>query len=220
MLNVYLRLQAYAYCGCYYYLPEDLYSCANVELKVWPKQSAATVNHTTILSSIALPTEPTSVPTPSIDASVSLTLTPEPPITVGGSNLATATVTYTGVTAVTSSAGPSASCTSYESNYTTTYTTAEQICVGCPPMQYWPTNATNGAESTPVVTSPITPVPLSTSGWQSTSTMVATGSGTVTTILSCEGGCTGGAPGGATGGSVQTLCVPKRKRRLVLGGVE
>lgn len=37
------RLQAYAYCGCYYALPADLYDCANVQLKVRPNTPASTL---------------------------------------------------------------------------------------------------------------------------------------------------------------------------------
>ena len=37
-------LQAYAYCGCYYALPDQLYTCANVQLQIRPNKPAATTS--------------------------------------------------------------------------------------------------------------------------------------------------------------------------------
>ncbi|KAL9010877.1 MAG: hypothetical protein Q9173_004224, partial [Seirophora scorigena] len=47
-------VQAYAYCGCYFALPTQLYNCANVELEVHNRNDFAPVPTSTLLTSAIL----------------------------------------------------------------------------------------------------------------------------------------------------------------------
>jgi hypothetical protein len=127
---MFFSLQAYAYCGCNFYLPDDLAKCANVELGIWEEvEPVSSVSLQPFSNAI---TNTLSGPIgPSI--SVSVTATPalisflQPHTTIV---LVTSvyTTTISGTPTTVTSVGPSTGVTIPASSGPTT-TTTETICV-------------------------------------------------------------------------------------------
>ncbi|KAI4089684.1 MAG: hypothetical protein LQ344_005255 [Seirophora lacunosa] len=214
-------VQAYAYCGCYFALPTQLYNCANVELEVHNRNDFAPVPTSTLLTSAIL-TGPIAPPSATLNNVLQTISASVPPTAVfsprQSSTLLTSTARLTSTVVVTSCSSGVSSCpaTTYSSAFTseTSFWTCPSAGCVIPPSSLPPvpvitrTPTTTAAvhddkTSTILTTVPVTrtstitscpaaaATPCSSAGHGYSSESVYTTT-TVRTVLSCDGGCDAG----------------------------
>ncbi|KAL8970410.1 MAG: hypothetical protein Q9197_003826 [Variospora fuerteventurae] len=191
----------YAYCGCYFALPTQLYNCANVELEVRNRDYFAPAPTSTLLTSAILtgPVAPSSATLSSIPQSVAATAPPAPVFSPRQSStllISTAFITSTVITTSCSSGVSSCAATTYSSAFVSESSVWTCGSAGCviPPSSLPPVTVT-GTPMAPVVTpsstSPAVATPATTPKQQSTSTILSTVPVTRTsTITSCPAALT------------------------------
>ncbi|KAI4136977.1 MAG: hypothetical protein LQ341_005343 [Variospora aurantia] len=173
-------IQAYAYCGCYFALPTQLYNCANVELEVRNRDYFAPAPTSTLLTSAILtgPVAPSSATLSSIPQSVAATAPPAPVFSPRQSStllISTAFITSTVITTSCSSGVSSCAATTYSSAFVSESSVWTCGSAGCviPPSSLPPVTVTG----TPIATV-VTP--------SSTSLAVATTATTPKVRVGCE----------------------------------
>ncbi|KAL8695275.1 MAG: hypothetical protein Q9218_000173 [Villophora microphyllina] len=212
------RVQAYAYCGCWFALPEQLYNCANVELQVHgvtefdPAPTASIVSSALLAGPVAPPSAtltniPASVPSnaPLFSPRQSSTLVP----TIV---LSTSTVVTTSCNSDISNC-PATAAVVYSSTsaVASVYTIPPSSLPRAPePVGAVPAAAGGGSQqstSSVTTTVPVTRTATITGPAGSLSESVYTTS-TVSTILSCDGGC-------ISGPAKVGECVVRKRTRVV-----
>ncbi|KAL8982415.1 MAG: hypothetical protein Q9177_005280, partial [Variospora cf. flavescens] len=148
-------IQAYAYCGCYFALPTQLYNCANVELEVRNRDYFAPAPTSTLLTSAILtgPVAPSSATLSSIPQSVAATAPPAPVFSPRQSStllISTAFITSTVITTSCSSGVSSCAATTYSSAFVSESSVWTCGSAGCviPPSSLPPVTVTG----TPIAT--------------------------------------------------------------------
>ncbi|KAL9021318.1 MAG: hypothetical protein Q9185_001428 [Variospora sp. 1 TL-2023] len=155
---------AYAYCGCYFALPTQLYNCANVELEVRNRDYFAPAPTSTLLTSAILtgPVAPSSATLSNIPQSVAASAPPAPVFSPRQSStllISTAFITSTVITTSCSSGVSSCAATTYSSalvSESSVWTCGSAGCV-IPPSSLPPVTVTGtpiAAVVTPSSTSP------------------------------------------------------------------
>ncbi|KAI4129338.1 MAG: hypothetical protein LQ338_002283 [Usnochroma carphineum] len=198
-------IQAYAYCGCYFALPDQLYSCASVELQVNAGHSftaSAPTSSSTLLTSAIL-TGPV-VPQSATLSSIPQTSDDVPLVSYSprqSTTLLTSTPAAGATTVVTSGSG-------------IPYTGLVLLPSSSPPIM---TAAAAQSTTTLLSTIPVTrtatittcPAPPCPAGGYSSESVYTTS--VVSTVLSCEGGCDGGPERAG-------VCVVRRRSKVLARG--
>ena len=198
-------LQAYAYCGCYFNLPDDIYECANVQLEivgdVEPTSSVSLLPFTGTIT--------TTLGTSPIGPMISVAPNPKGASVLafgGAPAVLTTTVTISSVYTTTVGGSPSlVTGVTTSAGLTTSYP-------GSSPTFLPPPQSTKGGPAggtlTIVTTFPTTEVYTTTS--EGSTYPVTTVVEATKTILSCAGGCQATTGASAT----ETVCVRRKQTRV------